>query len=231
MLVSRDTRISKYYCIYVEMLVSRGSTVKTSLCLTVLLVINSYCNVLFLFLSSLCGAVFSSSQVLHRFPLRQPPDRGRHRGDGKGRCGESGGLHAVSSVQLLHHRWLDWPLKLTIHGEKYCTKIGLNGLNDVSAVIEQASECQTEFWIVLFFCFYFEGSSLNAIYRYYSNREEKPKMRWSVIDRWPTHPLLVEVRNVSYTHTHTRTRVGSKVYLGPHIFHATTGQTRTKNKG
>ncbi|XP_035247610.1 ferrochelatase, mitochondrial isoform X2 [Anguilla anguilla] len=36
------------------------------------------------------------------------------------------------------------------------------------------------------------GSSLNAIYRYYSNRRERPKMRWSVIDRWPTHPLLVE---------------------------------------
>ncbi|KAG7272964.1 hypothetical protein CRUP_021469 [Coryphaenoides rupestris] len=34
--------------------------------------------------------------------------------------------------------------------------------------------------------------SLNAIYRYYSNRADKPKMRWSVIDRWPTHPLLVE---------------------------------------
>ncbi|KAM8828644.1 ferrochelatase, mitochondrial isoform 1-T1 [Spinachia spinachia] len=36
------------------------------------------------------------------------------------------------------------------------------------------------------------GSSLNAIYRYYSNRGESPKMRWSVIDRWPTHPLLVQ---------------------------------------
>jgi len=36
------------------------------------------------------------------------------------------------------------------------------------------------------------GSSLNAIYRYYTNRGSRPKMRWSVIDRWPTHPLLVE---------------------------------------
>ncbi|XP_035523539.1 ferrochelatase, mitochondrial [Morone saxatilis] len=36
------------------------------------------------------------------------------------------------------------------------------------------------------------GSSLNAIYRYYSNRGDRPKMKWSVIDRWPTHPLLVE---------------------------------------
>uniref|UniRef100_A0A3P9I399 Ferrochelatase n=1 Tax=Oryzias latipes TaxID=8090 RepID=A0A3P9I399_ORYLA len=36
------------------------------------------------------------------------------------------------------------------------------------------------------------GSSLNAIYRYYSNKGGRPNMRWSVIDRWPTHPLLVE---------------------------------------
>ncbi|XP_051536942.1 ferrochelatase, mitochondrial isoform X1 [Myxocyprinus asiaticus] len=36
------------------------------------------------------------------------------------------------------------------------------------------------------------GSSLNAIYRYYSNRGDRPKMSWSVIDRWPTHPLLIE---------------------------------------
>ncbi|KAL0963242.1 hypothetical protein UPYG_G00351590 [Umbra pygmaea] len=36
------------------------------------------------------------------------------------------------------------------------------------------------------------GSSLNAIYRHYKNRAVRPKMRWSVIDRWPTHPLLVE---------------------------------------
>ncbi|XP_077354180.1 ferrochelatase, mitochondrial [Festucalex cinctus] len=36
------------------------------------------------------------------------------------------------------------------------------------------------------------GSSLNAIYRYYRNRGDRPKMSWSVIDRWPTHPLLVE---------------------------------------
>ncbi|KAF4098982.1 hypothetical protein G5714_021012 [Onychostoma macrolepis] len=36
------------------------------------------------------------------------------------------------------------------------------------------------------------GSSLNAIYRYYSSRSDRPKMRWSVIDRWPTHPLLIE---------------------------------------
>ncbi|XP_058473725.1 ferrochelatase, mitochondrial [Solea solea] len=43
------------------------------------------------------------------------------------------------------------------------------------------------------------GSSLNAIYRHYSNRDDRPKMRWSVIDRWPTHPLLVEcfAENVS----------------------------------
>ncbi|KAI5091516.1 ferrochelatase, mitochondrial isoform X1, partial [Silurus meridionalis] len=36
------------------------------------------------------------------------------------------------------------------------------------------------------------GSSLNAIYRYYSSTGLSSKMRWSVIDRWPTHPLLIE---------------------------------------
>ncbi|XP_058271277.1 ferrochelatase, mitochondrial isoform X2 [Hemibagrus wyckioides] len=36
------------------------------------------------------------------------------------------------------------------------------------------------------------GSSLNAIYRYYNSKGLSPKMRWSVIDRWPTHPLLIE---------------------------------------
>ncbi|XP_033367380.1 ferrochelatase, mitochondrial isoform X4 [Parus major] len=37
------------------------------------------------------------------------------------------------------------------------------------------------------------GSSLNAIYRYYNEKGEKPKMKWSIIDRWPTHPLLIQV--------------------------------------
>ncbi|MGH0164718.1 UNVERIFIED_CONTAM: hypothetical protein FKN15_047828 [Acipenser sinensis] len=36
------------------------------------------------------------------------------------------------------------------------------------------------------------GSSLNAIYQYYNNKGGEPKMRWSAIDRWPTHPLLIE---------------------------------------
>ncbi|XP_053557119.1 ferrochelatase, mitochondrial [Bombina bombina] len=36
------------------------------------------------------------------------------------------------------------------------------------------------------------GSSLNAIYRYYRSKEAKPKMKWSIIDRWPTHPLLIQ---------------------------------------
>ncbi|POI26207.1 hypothetical protein CIB84_010043, partial [Bambusicola thoracicus] len=39
------------------------------------------------------------------------------------------------------------------------------------------------------------GSSLNAIYRYYSKKGKKPKMKWSIIDRWPTHPLLIQVVN------------------------------------
>lgn len=37
------------------------------------------------------------------------------------------------------------------------------------------------------------GSSLNAIYRYYNEVGKKPVMKWSTIDRWPTHPLLIQV--------------------------------------
>ncbi|XP_070131840.1 ferrochelatase, mitochondrial isoform X7 [Equus przewalskii] len=36
------------------------------------------------------------------------------------------------------------------------------------------------------------GSSLNAIYRYYNEVGKKPAMKWSTIDRWPTHPLLIQ---------------------------------------
>ncbi|CAM9415749.1 unnamed protein product [Lampetra planeri] len=36
------------------------------------------------------------------------------------------------------------------------------------------------------------GSSLNAIYRHYEQRGTPPRMAWSVIDRWPTHPGLVK---------------------------------------
>ncbi len=59
-------------------------------------------------------------------------------------------------------------------------------------------------FVCLFVCLVcvWTGSSLNAIYRYYRNRGDRPKMSWSVIDRWPTHPLLVEVRD-THTHTHT----------------------------
>ncbi|XP_032166201.1 ferrochelatase, mitochondrial isoform X3 [Mustela erminea] len=39
------------------------------------------------------------------------------------------------------------------------------------------------------------GSSLNAIYRYYNQVGKKPGMKWSTIDRWPTHPLLIQVVN------------------------------------
>ncbi|KAK7475732.1 hypothetical protein BaRGS_00033004 [Batillaria attramentaria] len=36
------------------------------------------------------------------------------------------------------------------------------------------------------------GSSLNAIYRHYAKHGASNNMVWSVIDRWPTHPLLVK---------------------------------------
>jgi len=35
------------------------------------------------------------------------------------------------------------------------------------------------------------GSSMNAIYKYYAERNITTKMKWSVIDRWGTHPRLV----------------------------------------
>ncbi|KAL6262755.1 hypothetical protein P5V15_005546 [Pogonomyrmex californicus] len=36
------------------------------------------------------------------------------------------------------------------------------------------------------------GSSFNAIYNYYKTRESPNGMKWSIIDRWATHPLLVK---------------------------------------
>lgn len=36
------------------------------------------------------------------------------------------------------------------------------------------------------------GSSLNAIYRYYNKKGNPGNMVWSVIDRWPTHPGLIQ---------------------------------------
>ncbi|XP_046858061.1 ferrochelatase, mitochondrial-like [Xenia sp. Carnegie-2017] len=36
------------------------------------------------------------------------------------------------------------------------------------------------------------GSSLNAIYRFYKKRNLNSNVKWSVIDRWPTHHGLVE---------------------------------------
>ncbi|XP_049638057.1 ferrochelatase, mitochondrial [Suncus etruscus] len=36
------------------------------------------------------------------------------------------------------------------------------------------------------------GSSLNAIFRFYREAGRQPRMKWSTIDRWPTHPLLIQ---------------------------------------
>ena len=36
------------------------------------------------------------------------------------------------------------------------------------------------------------GSSFNAIYKYYKNRQLPNNMKWSIIDRWATHPLFVK---------------------------------------
>lgn len=37
------------------------------------------------------------------------------------------------------------------------------------------------------------GSSLNAMYRYYKNKNLATKIKWSFIDRWPTNSGLIEV--------------------------------------
>ncbi|XP_065063801.1 ferrochelatase, mitochondrial-like isoform X2 [Rhopilema esculentum] len=36
------------------------------------------------------------------------------------------------------------------------------------------------------------GSSLNALHGHYKRNNSKAKMKWSVIDRWPTHPKLIK---------------------------------------
>lgn len=36
------------------------------------------------------------------------------------------------------------------------------------------------------------GSSFNAIYKYYKKRQLPPNMKWSIIDRWATHPLYIK---------------------------------------
>ncbi|XP_076640112.1 ferrochelatase, mitochondrial [Colletes latitarsis] len=36
------------------------------------------------------------------------------------------------------------------------------------------------------------GSSFNAIYKYYKKRQLPTNMKWSVIDRWATHPLFIK---------------------------------------
>ncbi|OXU20568.1 hypothetical protein TSAR_003889 [Trichomalopsis sarcophagae] len=36
------------------------------------------------------------------------------------------------------------------------------------------------------------GSSFNAIYKYYKTRKFPENQKWSIIDRWSTHPLLIK---------------------------------------
>ncbi|KAK2094309.1 hypothetical protein P7K49_028047 [Saguinus oedipus] len=58
----------------------------------------------------------------------------------------------------------------------------------VSFVAGKAATVTTDtFWPL-----YISGSSLNAIYRYYNQVGRKPVMKWSTIDRWPTHRLLIQ---------------------------------------
>ncbi|XP_046489298.1 ferrochelatase, mitochondrial isoform X1 [Neodiprion pinetum] len=37
------------------------------------------------------------------------------------------------------------------------------------------------------------GSSFNSIYDYYKNRKVPSNMKWSIIDRWALHPLLIKI--------------------------------------
>lgn len=37
------------------------------------------------------------------------------------------------------------------------------------------------------------GSSLNAIYQYFNKASKPGQMKWSIIDRWPTHTGLIDV--------------------------------------
>ena len=57
------------------------------------------------------------------------------------------------------------------------------------------------------------GSSLNAIYRHYKQKGESPSMKWSVIDRWPTHPGLVKVKlGTKHNVTLNTFKCSSKIY-------------------
>ncbi len=73
--------------------------------------------------------------------------------------------------------------------------------------ISMSLSLQKSFNKILCLTCVWSGSSLNAIYKYYSSRSDRPKMSWSVIDRWPTHPLLIEV-----THTHTHSLTLTRTY-------------------
>nr|CAD7195005.1 unnamed protein product [Timema douglasi] len=42
------------------------------------------------------------------------------------------------------------------------------------------------------YCCSTTGSSFNAIYKYYKDRKVPPGIKWSIIDRWSTHPLLAK---------------------------------------
>ncbi|XP_043794449.1 ferrochelatase, mitochondrial isoform X1 [Apis laboriosa] len=42
------------------------------------------------------------------------------------------------------------------------------------------------------YCCATSGSSFIEIYKYYKNRQLPSNMKWSVIDRWATHPLFIE---------------------------------------
>jgi ferrochelatase len=41
------------------------------------------------------------------------------------------------------------------------------------------------------------GSSMNHLYRLLKEFDSEGAIKWSVIDRWPTHPGLIDVRSLA----------------------------------
>jgi len=59
------------------------------------------------------------------------------------------------------------------------------------------------------------GSSLNEMFRQLKKKGEENDIAWSVIDRWPTHPGLVEVGTFVPYFSLLKTRKESNSYANP----------------
>ena len=114
------------------------------------------------------SSVFSASQILHRVPIRQTIDR-----NGLGR----------------HHQV--WLIGCYLQYRSTCLSFRDRPERIVAFTQYPQYSCSTT------------GSSLNAIARYYLNKSKQSKSesdvttsqepKWSVIDRWQTHPGFIQV--------------------------------------